>query len=73
MRAYTFGPAYAAGAETWLGTLEPGKVADFIVLDRDPYAGGPEDLLRVRVLATVVDGRIRHAAGPLAGLAAEIA
>lgn len=67
-RAYTVGPAFAAGTEAWQGTLEPGKVADFIVLDRDPYAGAPEDLLRVKVLATIVDGRVCHAAEPLADL-----
>lgn len=70
LRAYTVGPAYAAGTEAWQGMLAPGSVADFIVLDRDPYAGPPEDLLRLRVLATVVDGRVRYAAGPLAGLTA---
>ncbi len=70
-RAYTIGPARAAGTDAWQGTLEPGKVADFVVLDRDPYAGPPEDLLRVQVLATVVGGRVRHAAGALAGLEAQ--
>ncbi|MGH8310946.1 MAG: amidohydrolase, partial [Steroidobacteraceae bacterium] len=70
-RAYTAGAAYAAGTEAWQGTLEEGKVADFIVLDRDPYAGSPEDLLQVRVLATIVDGWVRHATGVLAGLSAE--
>jgi hypothetical protein len=68
LRAYTIGPAVAAGTEGWQGTLQAGKVADFIALDRDPYEGTPEDLLRVQVLATVVDGRVRHSAGPLAGL-----
>jgi predicted amidohydrolase YtcJ len=68
VRAYTAGAAFAAGTEAWQGTLHPGKVADFIVLDRDPYAGPVEDLLHVRVLATVVGGRVVHAAGPLAGL-----
>jgi predicted amidohydrolase YtcJ len=72
MRAYTQGAAFAAGCEAWQGTLAAGKVADFIVLDRDPYAGSPEDLLRVQVLATVVDGRVRHAAGALAGLGAAV-
>ncbi len=67
-RAYTAGPAYAGGTESWQGTLAPGSVADFIVLDRDPYAGAPEELARVRVLATVVAGRIVHSAGALAGL-----
>lgn len=67
-RAYTAGAAYAAGTEGWQGTLRPGSAADFIVLDRDPYAGPPEELLRVRVLATVVGGRPAHAAGALDGV-----
>ncbi len=67
-RAYTIGPARAGGTDAWQGILEPGKVADFIVLDRDPYAVSAEDLLRVQVLATVVGGRVRYAAGALAGL-----
>jgi len=71
IRAYTQGAAYAAGAEAWQGTLETGKVADFVVLDRDPYAGPPEVLLEVRVLATIVDGRVRYATGALSGLDAE--
>lgn len=66
--AYTAGCAYAAGTEEWQGTLEEGSAADFIVLDRDPYGGQPEDLLRVQVLATVVDGRVRYATGTLTGL-----
>lgn len=66
-RAYTAGAAQAAGTERWQGTLDAGKVADFIVLDRDPYAGPSEELLSVQVLATVVDGRVRHASGALAG------
>jgi len=65
IRAYTSGAARAAGTEAWQGTLEAGKVADFMVLDRDPYAGPPEELLRVNVLATVVGGRVVHAAGEL--------
>lgn len=68
VRAYTVGPAYAAGTDAWQGTLAPGMVADFVVLDRDPYAGTAEDLLRVGVLATVVGGRVVHAAGALRGL-----
>jgi hypothetical protein len=72
IRAYTAGPAYAAGAERWQGTLEPGKVADFIVLDRDPHAGPSEDLLRVNVLATVVGGHVVHATGALDGLGAAL-
>lgn len=72
LRAYTQGAAYAAGTEAWQGRLAPGALADFIVLDRDPYAGPPETLLQTRVLATVVGGRAIWAAGPLAGLEAEM-
>jgi predicted amidohydrolase YtcJ len=68
IRGYTRGPAHAAGTDAWQGTLAPGAVADFIALDRDPYAGGPDDLLRVSVQATVVGGRVVYAAGALAGL-----
>jgi predicted amidohydrolase YtcJ len=71
LRAYTTGPAYAAGTEAWQGRLTRGSVADFIVLDRDPYAGSSEDLLRVQVLATIVDGRVRYATGALAGIAGQ--
>ncbi len=68
IRAYTHGVAFAAGADAWQGTLEAGRVADFIVVDRDPYAVPPEGLLQTQVLATVVDGRARYSAGALAGL-----
>ena len=67
MRAYTHGAAFAGGCDAFQGTLEAGKVADFIVLDRDPYAVPPEGLLQTQVLATVVDGRARYATGALAG------
>jgi predicted amidohydrolase YtcJ len=68
IRAYTQGAAYAVGAEQWQGTLEPGKVADFIVVDRDPFAIQAKELLDVRVLATVVGGRVVYSTGTLAGL-----
>ncbi len=68
IRAYTHGAAFAAGADAWQGTLEAGRVADFIVLDRDPYAVPPEGLLQTQVLATVVNGRARYSTGALAGL-----
>lgn len=70
-RAYTQGAAWSAGTEAWQGILAPGKVADFIVVDRDPHAKDPEELLRVTVLATVVGGHVRYAAGPLVGLDVE--
>ncbi len=56
LRAYTQGPAYAAGLERDLGTLAAGYLADLVVLDRDLFAAPPEDILAARVLGTMVGG-----------------
>ena len=58
LRAYTVNNAWAAGEESWKGSITPGKVADLIVLDRDPFAGPPAGLKDRRVLYTIVGGRI---------------
>lgn len=55
--AYTTGSAYAEFAEKEKGTLAPGKLADFIVLDRDITAVAAEKILGTRVLQTVVGGK----------------
>jgi predicted amidohydrolase YtcJ len=55
--AYTTGSAYAEFAEKDKGTLEPGMLADFIVLDRDITKAEPQQLLRTRVIRTVVGGK----------------
>lgn len=60
LRAYAQGPAYAAGMENRLGKLAPGYLADLVVLDRDPYAIHPSELLAVQVVATMVGGQWRH-------------
>jgi predicted amidohydrolase YtcJ len=57
MRASTFGPAWLEGQEKRRGTLVPGRLADLVVLDRDPLACPPEELGEVAVLATMVGGR----------------
>jgi predicted amidohydrolase YtcJ len=54
--AYTTGSAYAEFAEKTKGTLAPGMLADFVVLDRDLTAIPPEKILGTRVLRTVVGG-----------------
>src|SRR5690606_24667393 len=56
LRAYTQGPAYAAGLERALGMLAPGFLADLVMLDRDLFALPPDELLTVRVLGTMVGG-----------------
>jgi predicted amidohydrolase YtcJ len=61
LRAYTYGSAYASKAEHLKGTIEPGKLADFVVLSEDPTAVSPDRIAGLQVLATVVGGEIRHA------------
>ncbi len=54
--AYTHGSAYVLGAEEDLGTLEEGKLADFVVVDRDPFETDERELKEIKVLATYVGG-----------------
>ncbi len=56
LACYTSGPAYASFAEEYQGTLEPGKFADMLVLDRDPIRCPKGELADVRVLETFVAG-----------------
>ncbi len=55
--AYTTGSAYAEFAETTKGTLTPGMLADFVVLDRDIMNIPADEILQAKVLRTVVGGR----------------
>jgi predicted amidohydrolase YtcJ len=57
LRAYTLGSAYAGFDEDRLGTVEPGKRADVVVLDGSPWAS-PDAIRDIDVALTVVDGRV---------------
>jgi len=56
LRGYTINPAYASFMENEVGSIEPGKKADFVVVDRDLMTVEPKELLNVKVLTTVMDG-----------------
>lgn len=56
LRSFTLDAAYAGFTDAYTGTLEPGKYADFIVVDRDPFKISNKDLWRIKVLATYVGG-----------------
>jgi hypothetical protein len=58
LRAYTSDAAYAEFAEKRKGTLEAGKLADFVLLDRDLTRIPAPEIRNVRVLATVVGGEM---------------
>lgn len=57
-RAYTAGSAYAEFQEREKGTLEPGKLADFVLLSRDIMTVPPESIHDSTVLVTVLGGRV---------------
>jgi predicted amidohydrolase YtcJ len=69
--AYTRGSAYAGFAEDKIGALEPGRWADFIIVDRDPANVDPQSLARTRVIETWIAGRKIWSRAPSAAGAPE--
>ena len=58
VRAYTMGSAYASFEEKLKGSIETGKLADFVVLSGDIFAMDPAKIADTKVLATIFDGHI---------------
>jgi predicted amidohydrolase YtcJ len=58
LRAYTIDAAYSAFSEKSLGSIEPGKLADIVVLGRDLFEVPPEELNTVPIVATIVGGKV---------------
>jgi predicted amidohydrolase YtcJ len=54
--AYTIGSAYVNHLDDQTGAIEPGRLADLVVLDQDPFAVPPAQLASLRVLSTYVAG-----------------
>ena len=64
LRAYTYGNAWATFNEQKWGTLAPGRFADVVVLDRDPFAVAPESLGTVKPRYTIVGGKVVYRKQP---------
>jgi predicted amidohydrolase YtcJ len=58
IRIYTWNGAYLSKDEDILGSIEPGKLADLIVLDKDILTIDIENIKEIQVLMTIVDGKI---------------
>jgi len=58
LQAYTLGGAYASGEESRKGSIEPGKLADLVVLSGNPLAARPEELGEMKAVLTVVGGEV---------------
>lgn len=65
IRLFTINGAYASFEEKIKGSLEPGKLADLIVLDRDIMACPLEEIKETRVVMTMIDGEVVYQDGEL--------
>jgi predicted amidohydrolase YtcJ len=63
VRAYTVGSAYASFDEHLKGSVEPGKLADFVVLSEDIFDIDPAEIAKTKVLMTIFDGRVVYQEG----------
>ena len=61
---YTREAAVVLGIEDQVGTLEPGKYADFVVLSENPLKVDPMKIKDIKVEATVMNGEITHMIRP---------
>ena len=62
IKAYTLGAAFAGRREKTEGSIEPGKLADVIILDRDLFKIDPDQIARTEVLLTMVGGKVVYSA-----------
>ncbi len=63
LRGYTVGAAYAEFEENVKGSIAPGKLADLTVISQDITQVAPRELLSIRVLKTLVGGKIVYDGG----------
>jgi len=62
IHAYTVGSAFAEFQENVKGTITPGKLADLVILSRDIFQIDAQEIEKVNVLMTLVDGRVVYEA-----------
>ena len=62
VRGYTTGGAYAEFAEKEKGSLEPGKLADLVVLDKNIFDLGPDSIPQAKCVLSIVGGRVVYEA-----------
>lgn len=62
LRVCTLNGAYASFEEHEKGSLTPGKLADFVMLEQDPGAADPDSIKDIKVIATYMDGRATYEA-----------
>ena len=63
LKAITINGAYIYREETSKGSLEPGKVADLVILDKNPLTVAPMAIKDIKVVETIKDGKTIYRAG----------
>lgn len=62
LKLWTSGPAWFVSAETEMGVIAPGNLADFAVLDRDYFSIPEDEIKSVSSVLTVMDGKVMYGA-----------
>jgi hypothetical protein len=60
LRAATMGPAWQLGLEREIGSIEVGKFADLVVLEKNLFEVSPHEIHKTKVVMTVMNGQVRH-------------
>ncbi len=68
LKSYTLDAAYTSFEEEILGSIEPGKLADFAVLSKDIMSIPAEEILQTEAVMTIVGGKVVFKREELSGL-----
>jgi predicted amidohydrolase YtcJ len=60
LRLFTRGNSWFLRMEDRIGAIEPGRLADMVVLDRDYFSIPDREIRQIRSIMTVVNGRVVH-------------
>jgi predicted amidohydrolase YtcJ len=63
LRLFTRGNSWFLRMEDKIGSIETGKLADLVVLDRDYFTVPEADIKKIRSVLTIVDGKVVHQVG----------
>jgi predicted amidohydrolase YtcJ len=58
LRAYTIDAAYSAFSESSLGSIEPGKLADLVIFERNLFEARPSELNEIPINTTIIGGKV---------------
>ena len=62
IRSYTSWAAWAGFQDEILGSIEPGKYADFTIIDRDILSCDPDSIPGTKIIYTIVGGEVKYSA-----------